>query len=856
VPTPVIGAYYRLSGLYNTFENNAANIQFLPIVSNTAQNQYHNEDGRSLEDGTSPYSLVAENTGGAWKRYIFDFRAAFTTTRVFLRLRNAGANAAETGFVWLDDWSLRRVWRFNTYETRIKSKGIPAIATGSTDIYFGGKSIGLGVVELHNDDRGLDDLSSALEWLNHEARITELGQFSDTNEILFDDALPQFAGLVQSYRTNDKSVSLELQDIRVFFHVMLPPSVHEDLATERDFIGRPEPLFFGAKENIRPVRTTILGSGYGRYKLAYTGHIGNVGIFSVDRVLAYADNEAAQIRDESRALVLTLGTHYTAGLLQGRINIEVDVGPYEVTAENNKLNFDIGGVELTATLALGLYTAAGLASEATTKMTAAAATAVSLAYSETTHLWTFSKSSGTLNLRTQNGTDKDISAWSLIGFHKGGNRTGALSYVGDDPTFTHPDDNHIIRCDAKGYKDTATGRYTGTPSALIDKGADICQFLVEVFLKKPYSIIDQASFVDARTRAPESLAFYLNERESTKSIFDKLEYSNVANIVVDGAGFIYYNVYSGAVPESTPSILDHDFLEFSVERSVTDVYRAVVVKYDQDPTTGRWEEVQAADESVSVRFGRVEQRVFETYHKITDTAQLLANRLLTLAQRPPRKITLAVKSKLLRSEVGGKVRLYRDRASDPNGALTGQAFRIVSIRKLAEEARIEADVVDDVTTVAGIACLTSCQDLCQNLTQGCGSSVCESTCEANPCQEGCQATAQDCTVMCQTLCEATCQGCAQGVPVQGPGPCGTTCETSCQSCGQGIGCQGVCQNTCQDCGQAGQCESACETSCQSCGQAGHCQETCEASPCQEGCQVSCQNDCQLGVCQHVREEPF
>lgn len=824
------GKRYRISGSYYIDESTGPNC-VLSVLLSDAISTWISTDGRS----TGGAETALSGRVGEWRRFVFDFICPAFATK--LLLFTATGAAAETVTAYVDDVRLQRIWRFNYYEPRISSSDIPSTDTGSNDIYFGGKRVGLGAISLNNADGRLEKTIGQLEWLNHEVYLTVGGETMDGQEILADDMRRQFTGLVQSYDVGDSAASFDLQDSRVFFHIKLPLSTYRETdfpSMDPRLVGGPRPIWFGAKENITPSRIDLetTFSKYGIYELADCTNAPN-GIKQITVILAYPDETAAAERDTTRALQLSAGTHYTEDLANGRFTITKDVGPYEVTAENRKINFNIGAGELTATLSNGMYTAAGLAAHIATQMTSAAATTISCSYSESTNLFTISKGAGTLQLLCSTGVNKEISAYSLIGFDRGANKTGSLSYAGDEATFTDVDTDHVIRVDGQGFKDTAAGRYTGTADAMIQVGADICQVLIEKYLRKPYSVIDQESFVFARERAPEALAIYLNEFTTTKEIFDTLEFSNVANIVIDGTGMIYYKVYVGDVPDGITELVDRDYLPngFTGSRSVADVYRAVVVQYDKDPSTGKYAAAADSDTSVELRFGRTEQREFETYVKIGDNAASLATRLLTLAKRPARKIRILTKSKLVDSEVGDKIKLTRKRAMDANGQINGGVFRIISIKKSPLEGRVEAEVVDDVITVAGIQCVTACQLVCELTTQTACAVACQEACQLNGCQTGCEATCQGCGQgVCQTTCEATTQ---------------TACSTGCQ-----VACQKTCQRNCQSCGQAGQCQTSCETSCQGCGQT-TCQESCQLN-CQTGCQLGCQSACQ-GVCQVASE---
>lgn len=847
VATVTDGAVYRLSGYYLTPSTNPASMDVYMRLQENGANLRLTTDGRSYESAPSNEPML-DATGGEWRRFSMDFISLGTSISVRPRLLNNTGGTA-SGEVYFDGLKLQRIFRYNYYEPRLHASSIPESESGSNDVLFGGKKIGVGTVTLANGDAKIEKLFGDLDWANKECRVYVGGTFADGQEILIDDQRRAFTGLIQGVEGDDREIALELQDTRAFFHTELPIESESDLVNpglDQRFLGRPRPLWFGAKANVTPIGLSKdQSTGYRTYELADCTK-SPAGLKSVDSVYAYVDEEAARTKRTDRRKLLTVTTDYTTDLPNGRLSIVNDVGPYEVNADNNQLDFNIGGGSLVATLTAGLYTATGLATEVASQLTAAAATSISCTYNQSggsAHKFVISKGAGTLQLLCQSGTSKSP-AWSLIGFAKSANRTGALSYTGDTATFLDADKEHVIRVDGKGFKDDASGTYTGVASNLIEIGADICRVIVNKYLGKPLSIIDPISFALARSRAPESLSIYLNETTSSKLIFDTLEYSNVANINVDGEGKVYYDVYVGEVPADVTDFFDYDFLDFKAGKRVADVYATIKVLFDKDPSTNEFAGVSATEDSTKLRSGRPDLRTFETYIKKGDNAQAAAQRMTALTSDPVRVVKFSAKGKLVDKRVGTKIRLTRSRALDPSGKLSNSVMRIISLRQSHIDARTYVECVDDVATVAGIACLTACQFICESSCQvGCQLS-CESACETS-CQAGCQTGCQDaCQTGCQTGCQVACQS---GCQVACQGACQTGCQSACETACQSS-CQLACQTGCQVSCETG-CEVSCQTGCQT-----SCQTGCEVN-CQSGCQQACQTNCQF-ECQTHKEIGF
>ncbi len=847
--TTVDGNLYRVSGYYRTPAGQDPIFQPYVLMSSGAE--YLQNDARSYDAGVAIFQLA--KTEGEWRRFVIDFRAKGTTHVLRLAMQDA-IDGTVAGSVYYDDVKFQWIPRFNYHEPRVSNSALPVSSTGSRDVFFGGKQIGVGNLTLTNADGRLDVLMGSFDWMNAEVEVQFGGKFLDDADgdgqaLMLDDYRSSFTGLVQGIRGSDKSIILNLHDSRAFFHRKLPPDSYDDLGDfaelDQSFLGTPRALWFGAKENITPVGISKdATTGYRTYELADCTDAPN-GIKAVDAVYAYLDVTAAGEKRTDKRVTLTVTTDYTVDLTNGQITVVGDASVIEITDENNQLDFDEGSTELTAVLTKGVYTPRLLAAEIKAQMDAVGGDVYTVSYSDTTHLITIASDGTELNLLVNTGTHKEVGPWALLGFDTGDDKADAVvpvSIVADNAIFENADRDHVIRVDGDGFKDDASGTFTGSANALIEIGADICRVLLVKYLGKPASVIDETSFATARTRAPESLALFLNKSTDTKTLFEALESSNIANITIDGGGQVFYEVYVGDVPDSIVDLFDRDFVKFSTEQKIAELFATVRVLHDEDPSTGAFEGRSANDDEVQARFGRPDLKTITTFIKIGDNAQAAANRVLELAKTPARRISGVVKGKLVDARVGQKIRLTRRRAMDANGRLSNAVARILTLKQSHQLARTEFTAVDDMVTVAGVACVSACQSVCESSCQETCETTCQSTCETS-CQESCEVSCQDCTqTSCQEACETACQAaCEAGCQVGCQIACQSGCQVSCQG-GCQIGCESACELSCQTACQSA-CQTACETGCQS-GCETSCQEMCETS-CQTGCETGCQETCEV-----------
>lgn len=698
-----VGKIYRFYGAYKTEGDVTAQV----VVSNDLDTPGDSifEDGRTVDAATNHF-IDLQGTGGEWRRFSIDF-IAFDTSLQFLLRAVSGGGAGE---VFWDDVDVRRIWSYKYFEPRVQMSAIPETRSGTHDVFFGRKNIGVGSVRLVNSnggdfDRGFFyELVPQLEWMNQNCIVRWGGEFppmapgDESQEILLEDFEKAFTGLIQGQSLNDEQYEMGLQDLRSFFHATIPIRIY-DIGTFADMDpnlqGEVRPLLFGRKENIPPPRYKSSIAGYGLYEVADTTDAPN-GIFLVNAVYAYVSTEAADNADPTQRILLTEGVDYSVDLLEGDVSVLNDVGPFVVTTENNVIEWQDGPLPIwEAFIPVGLYTATQLAALIEATMEPVTGNDYSVTYDQATHLFTIERltGAGAFALATNFGDDKDIAIWPLIGFDKNADKTGSTIYTSDVAVFESADANHIIRVDAQGFKDDNAGTFTGTGESLIDKGADMLRVIIRNYMKKGEDVIDQASFEDARSNAPEEVAAYFDEPVSTKDVFDALEFSNAANIIVNADGVVFYKVDIENIAKPPPLVDDKDIEEHVDEFEVSDVYQTIRVAYDQSPSSGEFEAVEEIDTSVVPRLGRPDSRTFETFLKNRADAKAKAQFFLDLANSPPQKIVLnLLGGRFIRFDIGDKIDLTIDHATGTNGRVQNQIMRIVSIRKRPQDGKVNLEV--------------------------------------------------------------------------------------------------------------------------------------------------------------------
>jgi hypothetical protein len=724
--TTIAGSIYRLSGYYRTDAAFSANLSARLLVGNTAGTTILYSDGR---DGDASGQVTLTPTGGEWRRFLFDFIAPASTTRVQLQL--AALAAAGAGQLNFDGVSLKRVYRYVYYEPRLSADSIPEVEVGSQSIFFAGKTDGQGRFSLINADGALEALFAQLLTAGKTATVYIGGHFfTDGREVYRDDWRGAWPGRAQKLTCTDATIDFESDDARDALHVQLPTRVHS-LTTEPNLnlndegSGRAILFSSSAANAVKPTRVDVTASGYGVYEVG-DGGASLAGVpAQIKPPPAYEVPNIWVYPSEDLATKDSLGFKYAAGVegyawypggppsalvpvsalfsydaALGRITVLDDVRNYLCERDGTVipqlwLDFNIGGAA-TEAIASGMNTVQGAPGYLSANMLAATlqerfrfasgAADIFVDYSHTTHLWTIRKTAGTLNLLCATGQFKHLRGYDYLGFDTSTDKTGALSYTGTTPTFTSPESDHVLRAVSYGLKDDTAGTITGTPSAVVSKHADVAKYVLYQYLRIPSSQIDSTSF--AAGAALETTALVevsLKERMSSRDFLTRLEAGAIADLVIDGDSIWRWKPYSASAPV-VQDFFDRDYIDFSLTRDPKNIYSSARVTYGQNPARASDKAYEyVADSGIPTKHRRLEVLPIETWIGASTAqdaaAQLVAQRYARLAAANPRIAAFTARGKLTDVLQGDIIRLTRTRGLDSSGSLNAVRFRVMSGRQ-------------------------------------------------------------------------------------------------------------------------------------------------------------------------------
>lgn len=361
-----VGQQWIISGFYLNAHPD------LPAVLRVyyGANQYA-EDGRHTTTATAGHQLG--DSHGDWRYFEFVIRAKATT-----------GHAVKLGASKLADLESKKVVRFDAVQVRPlvryvrahgRLTGSVTLESGSSELVFGGKSVGVSGLETINADGALDFAYRSLSWPGAAVRLEEsararsdrtqalrrmiarqLSVTASTDRVRQDVstalALPVdarqseyrtfSAGWVEAADRDGDVFGLEVEELRTMLaSKRAAPSKY--LATDSGepderILGKIRPLVIGTVQSLEPARVDRTAAENGVYEVA-DPTLWPAGIFALDRVVLYADSDAASRRDEGQSLdLLTVSGVITQDLAGCGFEANTPIKPFLLGVENEYLS--------------------------------------------------------------------------------------------------------------------------------------------------------------------------------------------------------------------------------------------------------------------------------------------------------------------------------------------------------------------------------------------------------------------------------------------------------------------------------------------------------------------------------------
>jgi hypothetical protein len=141
---------------------------------------------------------------------------------------------------------------------------------------------------------------------------------------------------------------------------------------------------------------------------------------------------------------------------------------YVIDDSNYQIDFDEGGAELTAEVAVGSYTPTDFATAIKVALDTAGALTYTVTFTRSTRKITISAGSN-FTLRCSSGTHIGTGTWTLMGF-SGSNKTGASTYTGGAASGDYYSPQFILQeyVDSDDYQEAVDASINETASGVVE----------------------------------------------------------------------------------------------------------------------------------------------------------------------------------------------------------------------------------------------------------------------------------------------------------------------------------------------------------------------------------------------------
>ena len=212
---------------------------------------------------------------------------------------------------------------------------------------------------------------------------------------------------------------------------------------------------------------------------------------------------------------------------------------------------------------------------------------------------------------------------------------GGVDYTTDLPngrfTLTENPENAHITCDAHGKKcDLEDGTFS-------DLVADILYDILINYNSLGIENLDLEYFLDLKNARTQELGLYVHSEINVWEIIRKMQATSLFHFIPLLNGLFSPRRFSSN-SEGVPELFDYDYDSFGFNYE-SPVFKSVRIKYDQDPTTGKYKTLLRTKAEAGYQYKEEDTQTIETYNTDSAEAQTLADWYLDYLQQPAKKLT-------------------------------------------------------------------------------------------------------------------------------------------------------------------------------------------------------------------------
>jgi len=263
-------------------------------------------------------------------------------------------------------------------------------------------------------------------------------------------------------------------------------------------------------------------------------------------------------------------------------------------------------------------------------------------------------------------------------------------------TLTADPGNAEITCDAHGICcDFEDGTYS-------ENVADIWHFVLTVLNGIPESRLNLASFLSLKAGRTQKIGKYLAIETETLELGKELKRSAVFQSFPLLNGQYETRQYVSGTDDETPRFRNEDYHDFRLEEDTDLAIKTVVIKYDQDPTSGEWKYVADDYNKTEWKHGEKGTLIIETALTDPVEAESLRQFYSRLLRDPADKLIATINPRLLNLNPTDKGIFSKTVVGDAGETivvLEDEVYRLLEATKNISDGMVEATFIKDMQSV-------------------------------------------------------------------------------------------------------------------------------------------------------------
>lgn len=280
-----------------------------------------------------------------------------------------------------------------------------------------------------------------------------------------------------------------------------------------------------------------------------------------------------------------------------------------------------------------------------------------------------------------------------------------VNATNNEITFINDPNDGLVTADVQGLKcqiDFSDGTYDDIFS---ENTADILFTILTAqnLNNIPIDKIEIDSFGLFQTKRSQRLGFFIDTLKTTMDIVRSLQASAIFHFIPTLDGRFQVRYYDRSVSD-IPSFYNEDYKGFSINKVTDTAFEKVIIKYDRDPSTDQWKQVEGETLETSYKYDKTDVLPIETLLINQTEAESLIVFYNGIVKDPSAKLVTEIppeglelipsdKRKFNRSVISG--------AGDKIQILEDEIYLILEVQKNINSGRVNIVAIKDNQATGG-----------------------------------------------------------------------------------------------------------------------------------------------------------